>query len=291
MPDQMTRDTVKAKRNGQYIAQSARHGLPNIRQCRSTIFYFIVLSLLCLGSGFALSDSRFVFAGDPWPPFFISSDNQYLDGGAGYEVTKEIFDRVGGLLPIFPLVPWKRALTAVEHGSKDGIPFLIKNSHRESFMLFSVPVATASSRFFYKKERFPDGFQWSSPDDLKSLRVGIVSGYSYGEFMDELIAKKQLAFTEVNESFLGFKMLALGRIDLMVESTPVGIKIIEEQGWLDQAGWSDKIINADIYYIGVSKKSPVKRFLPQINEAIINATKDGTIDALLQPVGASSYPH
>jgi len=246
----------------------------------------VVLGLL---SSTAAGETNIYFAGDPWPPFFTSSDGWYLDGGVGYEVTKEIFSRIEALNPVFPYVPWKRALLEVTYGHRDGIAFLIKNTQREKILLFSEPIATASAIFFYTANRFPEGFSWESEDDLKGLRIGIVSGYAYGPFLDELIGERKFKFIEVKTSSMGFSMLARGRLDLMPESAPVGLTIIEQQGWKARAGWTDKGFNNDIYYIALSKKSPLKHFLKAINKATLAAIEDGSVNAILKPVGAAAY--
>lgn len=250
---------------------------------------FSCLLVLCLLSGTAAGGQNIYFAGDPWPPFFTSSDGWYLDGGVGYEVTKEIFSRIEGLTPVFPYVPWKRALMEVKHGNRDGIAFLLKSPQRQKIMLFSDPIATASAHFFYTTNRFPKGFSWQSEDDLRAKRIGIVSGYAYGQFLDELINSHKLKFIEVNTSALGFSMLARGRLDLMPASAPVGLTIIERQGWKARAGWTDKSFNSDVYYIALSKKSPLRHFLKDINRAILEAIEDGSINGILKPVGAAAY--
>lgn len=258
------------------------------RACKRCLW----IGVLLFSGGADAGDTYVYIAGDPWPPYFVSSDGMYIDGGAAYAVTKEIFQRVEGLQPVFPVVPWKRALQAMKTGSKDAIPFLFKTRDRERTMLFSIPVAQSQTLFFFSRQRFPEGFSWSSESDLKGLRLGIVAGFSYGAFLDGLIADNKTArFVEVNSSALGFKMLAKGRIDLMPESVPVGKEIIREQGWLDQAGWASHVVNSDVHYLAISKKSPARRYLKQINDAILDATHDGTIDQLLAPVGASAMPY
>ena len=229
-----------------------------------------------------LADKRQVnMVSDPWPPFIEGELGDFARGGIAFTIHQEIFSRIDGVDISVHLIPWKRALREVEQGAYDGIPILLKTPEREAYLKYSDPFLVGRNLVWSVADAQGRVFQWESIDDLRGKRIGIVPDYSYGEQFDKLFAQGELTpihAPAVNNLFL---MLAKGRIDLALASESVGYlyaENIEDVVILP----AEQPTDADIYHIGISRKSWAVELLPQINRIIYELQAEGYIDQLLR---------
>ena len=251
--------------------------------------YLISLCFLSLNLN-AEAVEEMAFATDPWPPYFLEGQSGDINAGIGYQIVSEIFALIPGVNATFPKVPWKRALLEVEQGVKDSIALLLKNDERAKYMRFTHPVMQSPAWMYYNRERFPDGYEWNNVNDFEGLRLGVVRGYVYGEPLDSYIANAKENVFEVTTSKQLFSMLQRQHIDLVPENTSVANDIVKTQDWRQQLGHAAKVVNTDILFIGISKKSKFVSLIPRLNDAIQMMRMSGRIDQITGTSGKSIAP-
>lgn len=109
--------------------------------------------------------------------------------------------------------PWNRAQYLVSTGRADIIIGPYRTPERDKQMDFiPVPFYTDNMVFYTIKDR---PFVWNENIELlKTKKILIIKGWVYGKKFDEI--KDKLTIIEANEIDSAFKMLALGRADLLL---------------------------------------------------------------------------
>ena len=219
--------------------------------------------------------------GDPWPPYVNGELGDYAESGIAVDIVNRVFAQIEEAEARFPLIPWKRALLEVEHGQSDGIAILLKTSERERYMAYSVPLVTGYQLVWSIADDGGQPFEWAQISDLHGKRLGVVEGYSYGEAMDAAFASGAITAVRGPTQEHLFTMLAAGRVDLVMANDAVGYALVRK---LDDSRIkpAKKPTNAEVFHLGLSKKSPAVELLPKINAAITRLHDEGVIERLVR---------
>ena len=247
------------------------------RLLRSTVL--IITSALIVNSAWA--ERVVTMASDPWPPFVEGNLGESAHSGIATVIHQEIFSRIEDVEVSIPLIPWKRVLREVEQGSYDGIPMLLKTPEREAYLAYSEPFMVGRNLLWSVADAQGQAFEWDSIDDLRGKRIGIVMDYSYGEQFDTLFREGTLDSVQARNADNLFKLLANGRVELVLASEAVGFLYagqIKDARILPAA----KPTDTDIYHIGISRKSWAVELLPEINRVIAELSAEGFIDRVLR---------
>ena len=216
--------------------------------------------------------------GDPWPPYIEGALGEEATHGTVVELVREVFRRLQDVELRLPLIPWNRALREVEHGTKDGIYALLKTAERERYMVYTEPLFFSSSLVWYTKNRFPQGFNWNSIEELTRYKVGVTQGYSYGDEFDSAIQSGDLPVVQVSTVEHLFAMLSKERIDLAFANDSVGYALASQSGPEAEIIAAEKATGTEVHYIAFSKKSDAKKLIPQINRILSDLRGEGFID-------------
>ncbi|MDT9001640.1 transporter substrate-binding domain-containing protein [Paucibacter sp. APW11] len=150
-----------------------------------------------------------------WPPYSYlqrEAGRQELRGFS-VDLVKSIFAKHGISVQI-DLLPWKRCLREVSEGRQYQMLLnAAATPEREAEYLLSLPYHQTHSYYFYLKRRYPKGLKLKSSSELQGYTMGGVRGYAYPAL--PATAREQMLRTG-NYSSL-FRMLQLGRVDLLVE--------------------------------------------------------------------------
>lgn len=150
-----------------------------------------------------------------WPPYSYvqrEAGRQELRGFS-VDLVKSIFTKHGISFQI-DLLPWKRCLREVSEGTHYQMLLnAAATPEREAEYLLSQPYHQTHSYYFYLKQRFPDGLKLKGSSELQAYTLGGVRGYAYPALPAS--TREQMLRTG-NYSSL-FRMLQLGRVDLLVE--------------------------------------------------------------------------
>lgn len=243
---------------------------------------FLILLITQSPIGALRADQVVTLTSDPWPPYVLGVTGGEATGGIGVELMQRIFDRIDGVDVKFPLVPWKRALQAVEKGTMDGIGILLKTPERERYMEYTDVLFTSHDLVWYTTRRFPHGFSWNRFEDLKPHMVGVVRGHSYGEEIDKLIKSGDITVSDVSSADQLFIQLARGRFDLAFANDAVGHALAKEYVKVSKIVAAEKAASKDVHHIGFSKKSSAREFIPRINEVIKELKGEGVIERIIR---------
>jgi ABC-type amino acid transport substrate-binding protein len=219
--------------------------------------------------------------GDPWPPYVIGEIGKEATGGTAVELVKQIFEFLPNTDVVFPMIPWNRALMEVKNGSMDGIAILLKTPERERSLDYTEPLFKSYSLVWYSTEKFPDGFSWLTLSDLSSYSIGITRGYSYGDQIDDAIASGELAVTPVPTVKHLFTMLARERVDIALAGDAVGHDLAAGISATATIRAAEKPTGTDVYHLAFSKRSPARKLIPQINQAIAEMREQGFIEQII----------
>ncbi|MTI42369.1 amino acid ABC transporter substrate-binding protein (PAAT family) [Roseibium hamelinense] len=206
-----------------------------------------------------------------YPPYEMKMPVDGLQG-FDYEVAIEVFQRLD--IPVeIVFLPWKRALVETENGETLGILTCAHRPERESFILFSDPISSFTSGFYYRQ-----GFD-SAPirdvDDITGRRVASVSGYESFKELQKLGANP----TEVQTTTQAIKMLMTGRFDYFYagkETTDFQIRQLGHTG-----SFHFVPVDKRPFHFCFSKAYPGGREIAEkFNRALSDVKTDGTYDAI-----------
>lgn len=178
--------------------------------------YWLALALLGLSlHARPIAAEEIVLGSSFWP---ILSDKALEDQGSLTRIIREAYAAVGASMTRLEM-PWARILSAVAANPPEidgGYPFG-KTKEREMTYLFSDAIGSATRYVYYNSDR---PFQWSSVEDMRGLRIGIVRGAVFGAYHEELNErlKADPAFATIDpaiDELKDFLKLAAGRIDIL----------------------------------------------------------------------------
>jgi len=175
------------------------------------------------------------------------------------------------------IVPWARAIQAVQSGQSQVILGLYFTQERSTYLAFSQPITFIETVLFSLKSR---QIQYQSLIDLQPYKIGVVRGSSYGKDFDnaDFISKYQVA----NES-QNIDMLIWGRLDLFAGSIDVlwhmiGIQAPTSKHKIETL---KPALSSRALHIGFSKLSPgFNNLLIKFNRGLASMTKDGSLEKL-----------
>lgn len=145
-----------------------------------------------------------------WPPF---SGESQKDKGAAVAVVQAAFAAVGYTVEV-AFYPWNRAVALAKDGGdvQGYFPEYAGPDVARDFIL-STPLGSSPLGF---AERVAAPVTWTSLDDLKDLRIGVVDGYVNTDDLDQRIATGVLRADKANSDLTNLKKLMAERIDLAV---------------------------------------------------------------------------
>lgn len=212
----------------------------------------------------------------PAPTVYAQIENDEL-AGPSIELLRLIFSSLNVSVKTVPL-PWARALKNIEEGSLDAIAPIFYNDKRAMFIDFSTPFDTTETRVFKKKE---SNYTYNSWDDLRGAQGYIVRGRSEGNKFDTFAASF-LKLDQKNDLNQIIKMLIRDRGDYGIDKYYDIIAESKKMGVYDEIKILPLTISTNDITIGLSKKSPFKKYMPQINKMIKQYKADGTFRKLME---------
>ncbi|WP_108649963.1 substrate-binding periplasmic protein [Dongshaea marina] len=160
----------------------------------------ISIGLLALLPG-AFADDKLIRVCDDaaeWPPYAFyepvkEGTTNRLISGASVTALKDILEQAGYRMQI-RLLPWKRCMKEVElFGTSGQFEMLANgsaNPHRHNVFVATEAFYTTRPGYFYDGERYPQGIQISSIEDLNRYTICGVAGYNYAHFYQAGLKKR-----------------------------------------------------------------------------------------------------
>lgn len=175
---------------------------------------------------------------------------------------------------------WAALLRRLQNGELDILPGASKSSERERYAWFSRP---------YRQEQFVIYQRQESELNFPNLaamlaaghKIGLVSGYFYGQEVDELLGEMPEAFISAQLSELNMARLLDEEISALLEDSMVATAILRRKG-LDRyiSAGSLRLPESEVYLM-LSKSSIGEQQLQQINAALDKMQQDGSLAKLI----------
>lgn len=213
-----------------------------------------------------------------WQPYIgqTMKNNGYVAA-----VVKEAFKR-NGVEVEFQFHQWTRTVGLAKAGEVDGyFPEYYAENIKE-YAKFSVPFPGGPLVFFKLKN---NNVSFSSLEDLKGLKIGVVKGYTNSKDFDEA---DFLLKDPAKDDLTNFKKLAAGRIDLLVADKFVGLELLKDQlpDYVDEIVFMEKSLEEKDLFVCISKKAVNgAAFLKAFNEGVEQMKGDGTIAKIMAEHG------
>lgn len=211
--------------------------------------FIILLKSICLPHAYA----EILIVGDQYSPYIIKNNNSIK--GIFPDIVKAAFLE-SGIKVDFALMPWVRCEKTIEQGRAfAAMPYLYTSKRAERFD-FSDPIVSFYPKFFYLKERFPEGIQFNALDDLKPFLIGGVRGYWYEDTFKEKGLRVDYAYHDKTN----MEKLMKKRIELTLVDESVGWHLINQlfpfQKQMDTFATINKEFNSGALHLMISKTYP-----------------------------------
>jgi polar amino acid transport system substrate-binding protein len=217
-----------------------------------------------------------IASGHPeWPPIMFQKGD--VIDGAGPALVAKIFADLN--IPVsFPAVgAWDEVQAKAKTGEVDVLVAAYKTDARLQYMDYSEAYTIDPIVLYVPKGKT---FTFTKWDDLLTKHGVAMTGDSYGQEFDTYSAEK-LHFVHVETTQQALDMIASGKADYFIYSLYAGDVMLKDTNQVDKFEHLPTQVAEEQFYITISKKSPLVKYMPQINAEIQKYKADGTIDALV----------
>jgi polar amino acid transport system substrate-binding protein len=204
------------------------------------------------------ADKDLVILTDDYFPYTSTGS---ADGGVVLDLISQAF-ALQQIKVIYRSCPWQRCQEMVADGKAfAATPFFDTPERRERFD-YSAPIIFSVNRFFYNKEKLPQGLAWQSLEDFKPYRMGGVIGYWYLPEFERQGLKVDL----VRSDRQNFARLIRGRIDFTLLDEFVGMQLLKNEfpTTFDKIGMLDKPESFIPLHLLISRDFPDNKELTQV---------------------------
>lgn len=243
-------------------------------------------ALFCLLAAVSAQADTVVIRADHWYPM----NGTPGDANPGFMI--EIAQRSlaqGGHTVDYDLMPWERALHSAENGIIDCVVGAYKSDAPN--LLFPEHSQGVDITGTFVKKGSP--WRYSDVEGLKSVQIGAITGYSYGDDLDAFIEqnpqKVQLLSGDTALEQNIRKLLG-GRIDVILESPAVFNAKLKELNLQGQAEFAGAIGEPENLYIACSpKKDTSKAYIKLISDGTQQLRQSGELKTILEKYGLSDW--
>jgi len=213
------------------------------------IHILLILFMVSITSGMTTAenvtdDSGLTVVGEEYAPFSYLADGKPL--GQAVDLIEKISSDAGIKINqgSIALLPWDKAYNATKTGHKTLLLALYRTPEREDKFRWVGPYTNDSSAFFVNSA---SNIKITSPGDLKSLKVGVVSGDAHYGMLTKYGIPESSIVTADNISSL-IRMVESGSIDAFFhgeragqwaiaemnidpKTMPIALRVEEQQVW------------------------------------------------------------
>ena len=219
----------------------------------------------------------YIASGHPeWPPIMYRDGS--LISGAGAELITKISSDLGFKIETRYTGNWDEVHARAKKGEVDILVAAYKTAERETYLDYSV-VYTVDPMVIYIKKG--TAFNYSNWSDLVGKKGVLTVGDSYGQQFDDYI-KAKLTTVRVNTVGEAYDMVINSQADYFIYAVYSGERFLSENGLTDKVEPLPKAVASEDFFMTVSKKSSLTRYLPAINNRLEKYKRDGTIDNLIE---------
>lgn len=221
-------------------------------------------------------DSITVGIDENYPPYMYVDDGK--PAGLDTDLISGVFARMGVPVTI-EAMPWTEGLERTDRG-EIGLGGLYKNDARLKKYDYSDPILEERLMVFVRPG---DEFAFNSLDDLRGRVVGVNSGWSYGQAIDEARASGVLTTEEAKSDTENLMKLAAGKIDAAIVDALAARTVIAGHDELQGAVVAlPNPASTNMNYLAFRKGANRKSLLADFNAALSAMRDDGSFEKILK---------
>ena len=157
-----------------------------------------------------------------WPPYI---SEEAPDGGPFLKRAVRVFEAAGYNVTI-SWMPWNRALEMTRQGTYDAsVPWYFTKERSETFKYAETPVGFSEFVVFYKDDKFPNGLDLNSFDDIAESDL-VVAGLA-GYFYEEPLKNRDIPVRILHQPEKAWTVMEEGLADIFLEAKKVGYSDIK----------------------------------------------------------------
>jgi len=244
------------------------------------IALFCILLSLCFAKIADAQECKVLRSGGAsnWYPVSYINQQTLKAEGIAVDLVRFVGEKLAVPVTVDMKTPWKRKLVYLARGDLDLSVAIYRTQEREEWYLYTSSYFVNESRVFVLKGK---EFHFEQLDDLVGRIGGIPNGGSFGDEFDTFAKNKALNLQGVESKMQLIKMLLLRRTDYFIQDYLDAMMYLRLQGLQDDVvGLPTPISTVEVHF-ALSRKSPCAYLVPQINEIIIKAKQDGTLQSII----------
>ena len=209
-----------------------------------------------------------VCGNNAYPPVTWINKDQQIDG-INVAVIRRLLEPLNVTVDTYQDSNWRRCIKEVELGNVDILSGFKTDVRQQSMIYLDAPIIRESIYLYYPLEH-PLNFEgWEA---LAGLRVGVLMGDSFGNKVDAALHKyPSLEFVSTQDQNL--LKLADNRLDVVPMGGLSGQLDLRRLGLEDKIGYTETDVS-DFWYLAISKKSFLVKWLPLLNQRLEQLLKD-----------------
>ena len=254
-----------------------------MKRITTTLIALLVLSFLTAGLATA---ATITVRTDPWPPY---TDEPGDKPGYMTEVVEAIFTAMGHTVD-YQIMPWSRALDAVQKGTYDAV-LGTDPSESPDFVFPEQALGVNQNGFYVKKG---NSWKYTGGESFKGIRVGVIDGYGYFPELDSYLEsyKGKKLFVATGDDALPklLKMLKAGRVDAVIDNMNVMAVTLEENNLADDivlAGSVDDV--GPLYMAFTPAKDSSKDYSKMFDDGLAELRSSGKLQEILSRYGLKDW--
>lgn len=241
------------------------------------LFVLTVIAGILLTGGLSQAADILTASGHPqYAPIMWKEHKSIV--GAGCELVQLLFRDLNITVKTPYRGRWDKVQDEAKQGRIDILVGLYMTEDRKAFFEFSNPYAKDPVVIFVAKGK---AFKYAKWEDLIGKKGTTTIGDSFGQQFDKFISEK-LTVTRTAKVEENFAKLIDGRADYFIYAMYSGMFESEKIGIADKVEFLPVNASVENFYIGISKKSPFVKYLPEINKKLDELINNGTVDQLIQ---------
>jgi len=248
------------------------------RQTKKALACLLIVSVfLAITASAVCADTLVLAAADTWPTAYL------VDGrptGMLVDLVTEAYRRAGHSVEV-KLMPWARCLEEAETGKVDGVFSSFKLPERERFLAFSKEALTTQVIAFFARLKSTQSFDGDLAA-LRDVKIGVITGTSYGEQFDAAVRDGVLRNVEQTNSIeSNLKKLVFGRVDLVPSYRYVALDTARRLELLAQIREMSPPVDAVPTYLAFTKVRDLSKWSEEFDAAMASMKQDGTYDRII----------
>lgn len=226
---------------------------------------------------------------DAWCPYNCEPSSVSHPGYA-VEIAKELFKQAGHQLD-YQIVPWTEAVAGTKSGQYTGLICALRRDVPD-FIFPEEELGHLSNDFVI---RAGEKWKFTNMDSLKSIRLGIVDGYSYGRVLDSYISEKSDSDRVQKASGhqpakINLNKLLQNNIDVLVEDKDTIVYTAKEMGISNKIVFVGQEGNVVPLYIAFAPNQPhAKDYAKILSEGIKKMREEGQLKEILEKYELSDW--